>query len=275
MMVQRVRHHGRRKVSAKDLCFRAQFGPINGLPPVLLLGPRHRATNALSCRIRFYPWVQSSIVIPLPPAPRFFRTASTPKLNPDVHPPPRPPARPCALAALYTERGHACTPAEMSKRLARVINDPAHAVIVAETAEKKSSQPSMSRSTAFYLPHFRMGRSCPDPRRDRRDVAPTPPSRPRPHGTRRTVGPRARWHDGVPPPPTPCAPTPPIFTAVLATSTTARSSFLPRNSPADPHPQGSPFCHHGHDGPAPVRNFFSRPAPLVGWLDRPCTALVP
>jgi hypothetical protein len=42
-----------------------------------------------------------------------------------------------ALAALYTERGHACTPAEMSKRLARVINDPAHAVIVAETAEKK------------------------------------------------------------------------------------------------------------------------------------------
>lgn len=95
MIVQRVRHHGRRKVSAKDLCFRAQFGPINGLPPVLLLGPRHRATNELSCRIRFYPWVQSSIVIPLRPAPRFFRTASTPKLNPDVHPPPRPPARPC------------------------------------------------------------------------------------------------------------------------------------------------------------------------------------
>lgn len=47
------------------------------------------------------------------------------------------PADNAALAALYTERGHACTPAEMSMRLARVITDPAHAVIVAETAEKK------------------------------------------------------------------------------------------------------------------------------------------
>jgi len=42
-----------------------------------------------------------------------------------------------ALAALYTERGHGATPAEMSTRLSRVITDPAHAVIVAETADKK------------------------------------------------------------------------------------------------------------------------------------------
>lgn len=42
-----------------------------------------------------------------------------------------------ALAALYTERGHDCTPAEMSARLGRVITDPAHAVIVAETSDKK------------------------------------------------------------------------------------------------------------------------------------------
>src|SRR3954470_15486317 len=42
-----------------------------------------------------------------------------------------------ALAALYTERGHACTPADMSTRLGRVITDPAQAVIVAETADKK------------------------------------------------------------------------------------------------------------------------------------------
>ena len=41
-----------------------------------------------------------------------------------------------ALAALYTERGHVCSPTEMSTRLARVITDPAHAVILAETAEK-------------------------------------------------------------------------------------------------------------------------------------------
>ena len=46
------------------------------------------------------------------------------------------PADHTALAALYTERGHTCTPAAMTARLARVITDPAHAVIVAETAEK-------------------------------------------------------------------------------------------------------------------------------------------
>jgi GNAT superfamily N-acetyltransferase len=50
------------------------------------------------------------------------------------------PARPAdnlALAALYTERGHTCTPAAMTVRLSRVITDPAHAVIVAETTDEK------------------------------------------------------------------------------------------------------------------------------------------
>lgn len=42
-----------------------------------------------------------------------------------------------ALAALYTERGHPTSPADMSTRLSRVITDPAHAVIVAETGDKK------------------------------------------------------------------------------------------------------------------------------------------